>query len=251
MAHDILGTFNRSQFERFLSFARSQLPVIEGRIRHLQAEIFRTGTLIFRYDKGIPLGYSANPSDSYLGKLLAAYEVLGGNPFVDLRVRLRTDPVFVIQASETTTPQYMSNGEVIGAKGLSDGPTAVMMQSAKEWLDPTLRYRFQRLERKIRRAVDYSDQLQLEVQGLQKMSLSASSEGSLEFIASQIQQLLGDPNYRAIFDDNGADPYGLTTHAPFSSYDVEASSDVNLVNRRAETAQRQNSGFVAPGGRGT
>ena len=33
MAHNFLGTFNRSQWERFLGFARSQLPLAAGRIQ--------------------------------------------------------------------------------------------------------------------------------------------------------------------------------------------------------------------------
>jgi hypothetical protein len=97
---------------------------VDGRIQHLQAEVSRIGTVMFRYSKGVPQGFAANPTDSYLGKLLGAYEVLGGNPFVDLRVRLLSDPVFKIQGTEASPSQFMSNGEVIGAKGLSDAPTA-------------------------------------------------------------------------------------------------------------------------------
>lgn len=250
MAHDFLGTFNRSQFSRFVAFARSQLTLVSGRISHLEAEISRIGVLTFRYEKGVPLGFAASPSTSYLAKLLGAYEVLGGNPPADLRVRLRTDPVFVVRGTEDAAPQYMNNGEVIGAKGLADGTTAELMHSAREWLYDTLRYRFEGLERKIRRSVDYADQLQLELQKLQIIQLSATTSGSLEAIASQIEQLFGDLNYRAIFDDSGSDPYGLNIYAPFSSYDTATSEDPSLVDRGAsESAQRQNSGFVGPGER--
>jgi hypothetical protein len=124
------------------------------------------------------------------------------------------------------------------------------MHDAREWLYDTLKHRFGGLERKIRRSVDYADQLQLELQKLQIIQLSATTTGSLEYIASQIEQLFGDLNYRAIFDDAGSDPYGLNVYAPFSSYDTAASEDTGLVDRgSSESAQRQNSGFVGPGSR--
>lgn len=253
MAHDWLGTFNKSQFERFLAYAQSQLPLVDGRIQHLQAEVNRVGSIVFRYSKGIPQGYAANPAESYLGKLLGAYEVLGGDPFIDLRVRLRSDPVFRVKGSETQAAQYMSNGEVIGAKGLSDGATAELMRTAKAWLNATLDYRFGSLERKIRRAVDYSDELQNEIATLKTIRMvGATAEslegltGSLEYVASQIRQFLSDSNYRAVYDDAGGDKFGFNVYAPFSSYDTGGDG-----TRQAETAQRQNTGFVGPGSSGT
>lgn len=250
MAHEFLGTFNRSQFERFMAFARSQLPMAPARIRHLEAEMTRLGTIIFRFDKGVPQGFAADPPESYLGKLLAAYEVLGGNPFIDLRIRLRTDPVFMIRGDETIASQYMSNGEVIGAKGLADAPTAELVRLGRSWLDDTLQGRFDRLERKIRRTVDYSDQLNQEIATLQVIQLAAETKGSLEYVASQVQQFLTDKGYRAIFDDQGKDKFGFTTYAPFSSYDVTSGGDPNVPTRTNESAQRQGSGYVGPGEQG-
>ncbi len=246
MAYDWLGTFNRSQIERFLAFARSQLPLVDGRIEHLTAERSRIGSVIFRYQNGVPQGFAADPVDSYLGKLLGAYEVLGGNPFIDLRVRLKNDPIFLVKGTETQGPQYMSNGEVVGAKGLSDAPTAELVHEARGWLESTLYSRFDSLERKIRRAMDYADELQSEIATLQVMKLAADATGSLEYIASQISQFLSDQNYRAVFDDGGGDKFGFTVYAPFSAYDIGSSSDPG-VSRTSESAQRQNSGFVGPG----
>jgi hypothetical protein len=246
LAHNFLGTFNQSQFERFLAFARSQLPLAAGRIQHLKAEINRVGAIVFRYDNGIPQGYAASPPESYLGKLLAAYEVLGGNPFIDLRVRQKNNPIFRLKGTETAGPQYMSNGEVIGAKGLSDAPTAELMRDAKAWVDDTLHARFESLERKIRRATDYSDELKAEVVKLQTIQLTASTNGSLEFIAAQVNQFLSDQNYRAVTNDGGGDKFGFNVYAPFSSYDVATSTDPSI-QRVSESAQRQNTGFVGPG----
>jgi hypothetical protein len=245
MAHDFLGTFNRSQFERFLAYAKSQLPLIDGRIQHLRAEVDRIGTVVFRYSKGVPQGYAADPQDSYLGKLLGTYEVLGGDPFIDLRVRLRNDPVFRVKGTENQGSQYMSNGEVIGAKGLSDAPTAELMRTARSWVNTTLDYRFGNLERKIRRAVDYSDELQNEIATLKTVQMAGSVVGSLEYVAAQVGQFIADQNYRAIYDDGGSDKFGFNVYAPFSSYDVGGDG-----SRETATAQRQNSGFVGPGSTG-
>jgi hypothetical protein len=239
MAHQFLGTFNKSQWERFIAYARSQLVLVDERYAHLKAEIGRIGTLAYRYDNGIPQGYSATPTSSYLAKLLSTYEVLGGNPFIDLRIRLREDPIFMIKGTETSGPQYMSNGEVIGAEGLSDAPTSELSRDAMKWIEDTLNFRFNALERKIRRAVDYSDELKLELARLEVIKKTADTSGSLEYIASQVSQYLSDQNYRAVFDDQGSDVFGLTIYAPFSSYDSNGAA--------SETAQRQNTGFVGPG----
>lgn len=245
MAFDHLGTFNRSQFERFLAFARAQLPQVPDRIQHLKAEIQRVGSVVFRYDQGVPKGYAADPPESYLGKLLGAYQVLGGNPFLDLRIRLRADPVFLLRGTETTTPQLMSNGEIVGAKGLSDAPTSELMRSARAWVDDAIVSRFESLERKIRHQMDYSDEMQAEVVRLTTIRLAVETTGSLEYIAAQINQYLADQNYRAVYDDGGADKFGFFVYAPFSSYDTASGKGDGRVT---DTAQRQNTGFVNSGG---
>jgi len=235
MAYDWLGTFNKSQLDRFLAFARSQVPLIDARINHLSAEMARIGSIAFIYNQGVPSSFSVDPA-SYLGKLIAVYEVMGGDPFKDLRVRAKTDPVFAVRSTEFNPVQYMSNGEVIGAKGLADAATAEMMRKAKTWLR----------ERKIRRAMDYADSLQNEIDVLETIKSTVETADSFEQLAAQMSTLISDPNYRAIYDDLGKDPFGLTTYAPFSSYDVVNSSDPNIPVRSSDTAQRQNTGFVGP-----
>jgi hypothetical protein len=246
-----LGTFNRTQFERFIAFARSQLPLVESRIEHLQAEKSRTGSLVFTFgDDNVPVSVVADPAESYLGKLLAAYEVLGGNPFLELRTRTKNQAIFVVRGNEAKSATVMSNGEVLPGGGLQDAFSAELVRTLRSPINETLDYRSTMLERKIRRALDYTDQLDVEIVQLRTMQAAATTEGSLEFVANRIQQLFGDRNYRAIFDDNGTDPLGNTTYAPFSQYDVESSVDpaVGGPNRIVERPQRQGSGFVGPGG---
>lgn len=254
MAFDWLGTFNASQFERFLAFARAQQGQVESRILHLKAEVGRTGTLIFRFDSNhVPEAVTANPSDSYLGKLLAAYEVLGGNPFLDLRSRNRDQAVFVLQGSAAIPSTRMSSGEVLSARGLQDAYSAELVRKLRRPMQEALDFRFTALERKIRRALDYAEQLDDEIRELEVMRAAATTAGSLEAVASQIQQLINNRNYRAIYDDQGSDPLGLNTHAPLSQYDVDPPVDpvVGAPNRVVERPQRQGSGFVGPGESGT
>ncbi len=246
MAHDWLGTFNRSQVERFLAFARANLSTIDARILHLQAEKGRIGTLVFTYDaEHVPDSVTADPTDSYLGKLLAAYEVLGGNPFLDLRSRTKGQPLFVVRGVGMA-PGYISNGEPVTSKGLQDAYSAELIRSLRSPISEALRARFESLERKIRRALDYGDQLDEEVASLQVYKAAAEIEGSLEYVAEQINQLLSNRNYRAIYDDGGKDPLGLNTYAPFSAFDAENSQGTGP-SRTAPGPQRQDSGYVGPG----
>lgn len=221
MSLDFKGTFNRSQFERFSAFARGQLGVVPARLKHLAAEQLRVGTLVFSYDaNGKPLAYSPEPTTSYLGRLLAAYEILGGDAFYDLNVRSRAQAVFLIRGDETTPAQLMSNGEVVGTPGLGDRGTAELMGPARAWLDETLHRRREYLERKIRRLIDYADQLQMEQESLARIVLGVEAEGSLDNLLAQIQAYIDDPSYRPAYDDRGTDPDGKLTGAPLAPYSV-------------------------------
>jgi hypothetical protein len=218
MSFDFNGTFNKSQFDRFVAFARAQVPLIDQRIIHLTAELNRIGVYVMRFDKGIPIGFVASPADSYLGKLTSAYEVQGGDPFYDLQIRLMADPVFLIKGSEYKSPTMMSNGEPKTAPGLADAESANLMAKARGWVDESLRHNRDRLEHKIRRVVDYGDQLNAEISALNLIRSAVTVDGSLENSISEIQQLFSDGLYRAVYDDKGKDPFGKLTYAPFSSY---------------------------------
>lgn len=279
MSFQFLGTFNAAMFNRLRTFISSQASLINARIAHLEAESHRIGVISFGYEHGIPQGVVSD-RDSYLGKLLAAYEVLGGNPLVDLRIRLVTDPVFILSGSADQGPHTMSNGEVIGAKGLNDGDSAKLMGQLRANFDATIQRRFDYLERKIRRAVDYRDQLQAEIQQLTKLvagfteadfanvgsftieqfqagkvSLNIPQNGSLGNLISQISQLLSDPTYRAITPDTSKHAeLGLDVYAPFSSYDIpQGTPPQNIPGREATSPQRQagNTAPVKPGQRST
>lgn len=220
MAFDWLGTFNKSQNDRLFAFVKAQTDLIEGRILHLESEKNRIGVPVFKYDEsGVAVGYTVDPDGSYVAKLMAVYEILGGNPFLDLTSRLSNQPVYKQEGDETASAQLMSNGEVIGAPGLADAVSAGAIQSLRKYVSDTLYWRRDRLERKIRRALDYYDQLDMESQLLQKMTAGETVTGAVDFIAKTLSDLISNPEYRAIYDDKGSDIRGDSTQAPHSAYD--------------------------------
>jgi hypothetical protein len=243
MAFDWLGTFNQAQFDRLAKFATDQRKDIQARIQHLEAEVNRVGVLSFSYNTGgIPQGYTVSPTTSYVARLLAAYEVLGGDAFFDLNVRSANQPVFLLRTDETVPAQMLSNGEVLGAPGKADAPSAVYVQQAKAWMQDALDYRREYLERKIRRMLDYVDQLQSEIALLKKIDLGEEIRGSLDSIIKGVQQLIDDPNYRATPKEG--DAFNKKGHAPFASYEPGPKGS------EAQTFQRGYSGVQEPGSRG-
>jgi hypothetical protein len=246
---DVLGTFNRSQFERLLAYVKGGLRLVGPRLRHLTIEQMRVGTLTFVYDTaGKPTDYRTGGSGAaptYIGKLMAAYEVLGGDPFYDLQVRAKTDPVYLPKGTESATSKVMSNGEPIPQSALSDGPSANAIRDIRRWMVDDMD-RLERLERKIRRMVDYADQLQEEIDLLNVITGSVESDGSLDNLIQTVQQLLADPGYRAIADDQGKDPFGKFIYAPMSTY--EPSPD--RIPEPGVSIERTNSGYVVAGDTG-
>lgn len=230
MAFDWRGTFNKSQFDRFAAFARAQIDTIGLRLRHLVFEQNRLGSLVFEFDAGgLPLRFTASDSKTtYIGKLVAAYEVLGGQVTYDLQVRSVGQAVYLLAGSENMAPQLMSNGEVMAPKGLADAKSAELIRQAREWIESPLHYRREYLEHKVRRAIDYSDQLQYEIELLKKASTNVETAGSLEFLFTTIGDLFTDAQYRPIYDDKGKDPDGKLTYSPFTPYSTADADPANI-----------------------
>jgi hypothetical protein len=214
------GTFTKSQFARFRAYVENQLPLIDARIAHLQAERDRVGSLSFAYDSaGNPTSFAHDIPDTYCGKLFAAYEALGGDAEFDLQVRSQSQPVFLVPGDVNNPAQLMSNGEVVGVLGLSDAYSATVVQKIRRFVGEDLQRRREGLERKIRRALDYADQLNLEIAQLKALKGSAASPESMAAYFSTIDTLTTDPRYMAITDDSGnPDPHGKFAKAPVAGY---------------------------------
>lgn len=220
MAFDFQGTFTASQLERFKTYVRDQTQLIDDRIAHLEAERDRIGNLAFAYDSGgLPTALASDPPQTYCGKLYGAYVALGGDPEFDLQVRSTSQPVFQLKGSDVQESQLMSNGEVIGLKGLNDAESALLMQQMRSWVQDDLQRRREYLERKIRRALDYADQLTAEISSLRVIRSSLDTDGSLEFLIKDMEALATDKRYTAITDDTAnPDPYGKFARAPVAPY---------------------------------
>lgn len=220
MSFEFGGTFTASQFARFQEYAKEQLVQVDGRIAHLKAERDRIGNLAFAYDQeGKPTHSTVDPPTTYCGKLYAAYEALGGDVEHELQVRSKRQAVYVMAGDVTRAPQRLSNGEVISRPGLADGHSGVIMQKLRSFVAADLHRRREQLERKIRRALDYADQLDDEIAQLEKMRASAETSGSMEAYFKAIAELTADSRYFAITDDKDSpDPHGKFARAPVGAY---------------------------------
>lgn len=219
MAFSFGGTFTVSQFKRFEEYVLAQVQHIDARIAHLKAERDRVGQLSIAYDKnGNPTHIASDEQHTYLGRLFGVYEALGGNVEFDLQVRSAAQPIFRIPGDATKPSQLLSNGEVLGHRGLGDAESALTIQAMRKWVDQDLFRRRESLERKIRRAIDYAEQLTTEISELQTLKGVESDEGSLAHHISIINSLKGDRNYMAITNDDGKDPHGRFAKAPIAPY---------------------------------
>jgi len=239
VSFDWLGTFNKAQFDRFRTFAEAQKGDVHARITHLEAERERVGIVNFSFDSGgIPKGFTVSPANAYLARLVAAYEVLGGDLIYDLNIRNRTQPLYLVKSDESAPAQTFSDGSIMGGQGAADANSAVLVQKMKAWLGDSLDYKREYLERKILRLIDYGEQLQQEVVLLNQILSGEHAEGSLAFLVSEIEALLQDPNYRAI--STAGDVFNKAGGGPFASYDAGP-------NRAAASHQRGFGGPQTPG----
>lgn len=245
MAFEFKGTFTKSQFDRFETYLRAQIQQVDQRVVHLEAERDRMGTLTVNYDDGgVPLSVEGDSNATYCGKLFGVYEALGGDAFFDLQVRATSQPVFRLTADETTQAQLMSNGEVIARRGLSDAESADLVERSKTWIEGDLDYRRGFLERKIRRAIDYAEQLQLEINTLKAIVQDETVDGSLDFLMAGIQTLAADRQYTAVTNDGdqASDPHGKFARAPVAAYMPGGDG------AEARDYERTLDGLVKPGG---
>ncbi len=241
MAFEFLGTFTASQFTRFSTWTQAQVGQIPARIQHLQAELARIGGLSFSYDSGgVPTFVQPSDNTTYIGRLFQVYEALGGDAEFDLQTRQMGQPVFKTTGTPNNPSQLMSNGEVNAPVGLQDAQSAELLRSMRDWTYDAQFYRRDLLERKIRRMIDYVDQLNAEVTTLQQIQASATVQGALGYILNGINQLVGNRYYLAAQNDSSApDPHGKMAYAPIATYmpDVTGGSTIVQYERTYDGPQ--------------
>jgi hypothetical protein len=116
------------------------------------------------------------------------------------------------------------------------------MQDAKSWVAGDLAYRRGSLETKIRRATDYAEQLQAEIDELTLIQGDVTVDGSLAFIINGIETLLSDRNYMAASNDAGKDPYGKQARAPFAPYMPAEGASIDAYERTLDGPREPTTG---------
>ena len=142
------------------------------RRRWLQKQLLMNGVFTITYDDSgvVPVEYQAS---GYAGKLLLAFRVAGGEPEKCMLLRNRDQPVFKTRNFQTVVQEeggtsggfsdvYTSGRRERGTQRF-DRDLGIKVEKVKGWQIEAIKRKREHLEMKIRRALDYSDQLQQEI----------------------------------------------------------------------------------------
>jgi hypothetical protein len=163
MAYNFFGTFTKAQWDDFKDFTVVQREELGARLTWLKAEIARTGQVSCVYDDDnmTPISFTAAPR-TYIGKLLLAYRMLGGVPENDMLLRIRDKPVFLHRGVDMSSSPSYSNGRLDRGSQRFDRSLGLAVEALKKWQLEVIKSKREHLEFKIKRAMDYADQLQQE-----------------------------------------------------------------------------------------
>jgi hypothetical protein len=190
MAFNFYGTASLDQLNALNKFSKYQEQDIKDRIAYLNMLLQKVGkfTTTFDSDTGLPSKYSASPDISYGAKLLAAYRAMGGVPEKDFFLRTRDKPVTLAPGTGLTNdPDNVTGGY---SSTLSDGTRVqsarfdrdigVRTEVAKRWMLEIIKRKREYLEFKIKRTIDYSDNIQLEIDMLKEMRVDPLSSADFK-----------------------------------------------------------------------
>jgi len=212
MAFNFYGTLTTGQWEEFRKFALIQSSDIQARILWLNRELLTVGVFTTLYDSAtnLPISFSAVPQTSYASKLLQAYRILGGNPERDMILRTSDQPVFltkaspmVVQRDGTVTGGFtdqFTNGKRYRGSQRFDRDLGFIIERFKKWQLEAIKRKREHLEFKIKRALDYSDQLQIERDLLTIMTAPASTSTVDDQIV-KIETLFHRPGAMNVIDN--------------------------------------------------
>jgi hypothetical protein len=177
MAFSFYGTFTTAQFEQLRIFAKVQERDLKERRKWLQAAMERNGLFATEYDlaTSLPVRFEAT-AGSYAAKLLIAYKALGGTPEKDMLLRTSDQPVYLtrgtnISSNAGTDPtsgysDTFTNGRRYRGTQRFDRDLGIQVDRLKSWQLEAIKRKRERLEFKIKRALDLSDQLQREADAI-------------------------------------------------------------------------------------
>ncbi len=215
MAFSFHGILSSGQWDEFLAFTNIQRVDLAARKQWLSAQLSRNGIFITTYDDttNLPVSFSCTPGSSYGAKLFSAYRALGGNPEADMLLRTRDQPVFLTQGNNTEISTDGSDPSTLNT-GFSDIYTngrrnrggmrfdrdlGMFVNRVKSWQLEAIKRKREHLEFKIKRALDYSDQLQQEIDQID--TLLGDGPGSLDSIISDVEVNMLSANRLNVVDD--------------------------------------------------
>lgn len=180
------------------------------------------GVFTTEYDGPKPVRFSAN-AGSYAAKLLEAYRVFGGNPETDMLLRTRDLPVYKVSGTEikknadtTVSGGYSdvySNGRRERGGQRFDRDLGLRVEALKEWQLDAIKLKREKLEFKIKRALDYSDQLQQEIELLDRLIGDDVTEGTAANQVIRVEVEMAQPGAMTVVDDV-EDVFGLAIGRP-------------------------------------
>jgi hypothetical protein len=195
ISFNFFGTFTTGQFDELVDFSKIQDQDIKDRINWLNRQLGMNGIFETIYDdNNDPLSFSCNPPNSYGAKLIQAYKILGGVPERDMLLRTSDKPVFLtrgVNIDGGPTSGYsdvFSNGRRNRGDQRFDRDLGLRVQRLKFWQLEVIKRKREHLEFKIKRCLDYSDQLSNEVRDLSRM-IGSSANRSVD---DQIAAVMGE-----------------------------------------------------------
>lgn len=210
------GTMSRGQWEAFKAFSTIQKTELQLRKKWLGKELLRVGIFNTEYDvNNLPVSFSVAPINSYGAKLLSAYKILGGNPEKEMLLRTRDIPVYLNRGDQLNTrsdglsaggyADTYTNGRRWRGGQRYDRDLGLCVEKLKGWQLESIKSKRERLEYKIKRALDHSDQLQQEKILIEKLLTEA---GSVDSLISRIEVQMLTP-YTANTTEDRQDLFGL------------------------------------------
>lgn len=169
MAFNFYGTYTSGQYNELKKFTKMQMVHIKKRISHLEYLKAKNGTLKMTFDNNnYPTKYEA-AKGTYLNKLLIAMEGLGGITTNTFRVSNEVTYLEKGAPLSESNVDYMSgygsrmsNGKRIHNTRL-DFEKGIKVSALKQFMLPAIKRKRELIEYKIKKAIDYSEQLQEQI----------------------------------------------------------------------------------------
>jgi hypothetical protein len=216
MAFSFFGVCSSGQWLVFKAFALVQKTELQLRRMWLQKEISKIGTFITEYgDDFMPKEFTATPHNSYAAKLIEAYKIMGGVPERDMLLRTLDKPVYLTSGQNITKTEggvsggysdTFSNGRRFRGGQRFDRDLGLTIDRLKRWQLESIKHKREHIEYKIKRALDYSDQLQIELNQIE--TLLGDGEGSVDDQIQKIEIAMNTPGSMNTIDDPD-DIFGL------------------------------------------